>query len=118
MLKYAINVASKSVDYRPKVTIKATASGVDSKYKLAIYIGGKCVATGSNTEVAYNAGETKGDINYTVKVIDASGNIVKDTDGNEMPKDGKVSCNSGFFKKLVAFFKGLFGMLPSVTVAP
>ena len=115
-----INVAGgRSVDYRSKVIIKAKASGVDSKYKLAIYVGNNRVATGSNTEVTYNAGETKGDINYTVKVVDANGNIAKDANGNEISKDGgKISCNSGFFKKLVAFFKGLFGSLPNVTVQP
>ena len=115
-----INVAGgRSVDYRSKVTIRATATGVDSSYRLAIYVGNNRVATGSNTEVTYNAGETKGDINYTVKVVDANGNIAKDANGNEISKDGgKISCNSGFFKKLVAFFKGLFGSLPNVTVQP
>ena len=118
MIKPVINVASRTVDYRSKVTIKATASGVDSSYRLAIYVGNNRVATGSNTEVTYNAGETKGDINYTVKVVDANNTIAKDANGNEISKGGKVSCNSGFFKKLVAFFKGLFNKLPSVTVAP
>ena len=115
-----INVAGvRSVDYRSKVTIKAKASGVDSSYRLAIYVGNNRVATGSNTEVSYSVGETKGDINYTVKVVDANGNIAKDANGNEISKaGGKVSCNSGFFKKLVAFFKGLFGSLPNVTVQP
>jgi hypothetical protein len=118
MIKPVINVASTTVDYRSKVTIKAKASGIDSSYKLAIYVGNNRVAIGSNTEVTYNAGETKGDINYTVKVVDANNTIAKDASGNEISKGGKVSCNSGFFKKLVAFFKGLFNKLPSVTVAP
>ncbi len=118
MIKPVINVASRTVDYRSKVTIKAKASGVDTSYRLAIYVGNNRVATGSNTEVTYNAGETKGDINYTVKVVDANNTVAKDANGNEISKEGKVSCNSGFFKKLVAFFKGLFNKLPSVTVAP
>ena len=115
-----INVAgSRTVDYRSKVTITAKASGVDSSYRLAIYVGNNRVATGSNTEVSYSVGETKGDVNYTVKVVDANGNIAKDASGNEISKaGGKISCNSGFFKKLVAFFKGLFGSLPNVTVQP
>ncbi len=115
-----INVAgSRTVDYRTKVTIKATATGVDSSYRLAIYVGNSRVATGSSTEVSYSKGETTGDINYTVKVVDANGNIAKDANGKEISKDGgKISCNSGFFKKLVAFFKGLFGSLPNVTVQP
>lgn len=114
----AVNVADgRKVDYRTKVTIKATASGVDSKYKLAIYVGDKCVI-GSNTEVTYNVGEIKGDIDYTVKVIDSSNNTAKDANGTEISKDGKISCNSGLFKRFAAFFKGLFNRLPSVTVEP
>ena len=37
----------------------------------------------------------------------------------ELKKDGgKITCDAGFFKKIVAFFKGLFGALPSVEIKP
>ncbi|MCQ2477032.1 MAG: hypothetical protein MJ125_04270, partial [Clostridia bacterium] len=58
-------------------------------------------------------------INYTVKVIDANGKVQKDSNGNELSKDGgKITCNAGFFKKLMAFFKSLFNLLPKVEVKP
>lgn len=69
-------------------------------------------------EATYDVGEIKSDINYTVKIIDANGNVQKDASGNELSKDSKVTCNASFFKKLVAFFKGLFGSLPVVTIKP
>lgn len=118
--KYAkINVAAeKTVDYKSKVTIKATATEIPSGYYLAIFVNDKQVAKGNNTEVTYEAGQITSDINYTVKVIDAKDNVQSDGKGKELSKDSKVTCNSGFFKKIIAFFKGLFGKLPSVVVKP
>ncbi|MCQ2481264.1 MAG: hypothetical protein MJ121_04010 [Clostridia bacterium] len=114
-----INVAAaKTVDYRSKVTIKATATGVPEGYYLVMTVNGKEIK-GSNTEVSYDAGNIKGDVSYSVKVVDAKGNVQKDSAGNALSKDGgKITCNAGFFKKIIAFFKSLFGSLPVVTVKP
>ena len=114
-----INVATaKTVDYKSKATIKATATGVPEGYYLVMTVNGKEIK-GSNTEVSYDAGNIKGDVSYSVKVVDAKGNIQKDSAGNALSKDGgKITCNAGFFKKIIAFFRGLFGLLPVVVVKP
>ncbi|MCQ2476175.1 MAG: hypothetical protein MJ173_09795, partial [Clostridia bacterium] len=110
---------AQTVDYRSIVTITATATDVPDDCKLAIYLGSQKVATGDNKSVSYSVGELKSDINYTVKVIDANGKVQKDSNENELSKDGgKITCNAGFFKKLIAFFKGLFNLLPKVEVKP
>ena len=110
-----INIASdRTVDYRTNVTIKATASGVKPDYTLALYIDNDCkVLNNGNdgvTDVTYYVVEVKSDVKYTVKLFDGYGNVISE--------EGTIYCNSGFFKKLVAFFKGLFGSLPNVTVQP
>ena len=113
--------SAQTIDYRSIVTITATATaaGVPDDCKLAIYLGSQKVAEGDNKSVSYEYGEIKSDINYTVKVIDANGKVQKDSNGNELSKDGgKITCNAGFFKKLIAFFKGLFKSLPKVEVKP
>ena len=47
--------------------------------------------------------------------VGLSANIIID----KISKDGgKITCNAGFFKKLIAFFKGLFKSLPKVEVKP
>ena len=119
-LNAKINVASaKSVDYKAQVTIKATANGVPTGYSLAMYVNGKQVAKGSNTEVTYTVGQATSDINYTVKVIDAKGNVQKDSANKDLAKDGgKITVNSSFFAKIIAFFKSLFGSLSKVEVKP
>ncbi len=117
--KVLINISAlkENVDYRSIITVKATAKNIPEGYILAMYIDGKTVK-GTNTEVSYEYGELKSNIDYTVKVIDTNGNVQKDSNGNELSKDSKITVNAGFFKKLVAFFKGLFKLLPEVEVKP
>lgn len=114
-----IKVASeKNVDYRSKVIIKATATGVPEGCFLIMTVDGKEIK-GTNTEVSYEITELKADVTYSVRVADANGNIMKSADGSLLEKEGgKITCSSGLFKKIVAFFKGLFKLLPAVEVEP
>lgn len=108
----AVTFKSGNVDYRNIVTLRATCSNLPANYKLAVYGSGTTpLATGSNTSVEYSVGEMKDNATYTVKVLNGSGEVVGGTSVS-----ATVSVNKGFFKKLVAFFKGLFGSLPKVTV--
>ena len=69
--------------------------------------------------MVYEYGELTSDLNYYVKIVDKNGNIQKDANGNNLKKDGgTITCNAGFFQKLIAFFQGLFSMLPRKTVKP
>ena len=51
----------------------------------------------------------KGSATITAKVVDKNGNAVKDANGNEITASQKLTSKAGFFQKLVAFFKKLFG---------
>lgn len=114
-----INVASpRKVDYKTNVTVKATATGVPEGYYLVLFTD-NAMYKGSNTEVVAQIGNIKSDVTYTVKVVNENGVVQKDGEGNDLVKDGgRITCNNGFFVKLIAFFKGLFGMLPSLTIEP
>ena len=52
---------------------------------------------------------SKGSATITAKVVDKSGNAVKDANGNEITASQQLTSKAGFFQKLVAFFKKLFG---------
>ena len=107
-----------TLDYRTVLTIKATASGLGSDYYLVLVVDGREIK-GTNTSVSCEYGEIKGNVNYYVKIVDKDNHIQKDSDGRELKKDGgRITCNAGFFKKLIAFFKGLFKILPQKTVEP
>ena len=110
--------SSATVDYRSIVTITATATGVPEGYVLAIFDGNTELARGDNKSVSYKVGEMKSGRTFTVKVIDANGNVQKDSSGAELSKTCEVKVNSGFFAKLIAFFRGLFRLLPNIDIKP
>ena len=117
--KAKLNVkSSATVDYRATVTVTATASGVPSGYYLAVYEGNTLKQKGDNKSVSFNAGEMTADKTFTVKIIDSKNAVQKDSNGNAHQKNVEVKVKQGFFDKLIAFFKGLFGSLPKVEIKP
>ena len=52
---------------------------------------------------------SKGSATITAKVVDKNGNAVKDASGNEITASQQLTSKAGFFQKLAAFFKKLFG---------
>ena len=52
---------------------------------------------------------SKGSATITARVVDKNGNAVKDANGNEITASQSLTSKAGFFQKLVAFFKKLFG---------
>ena len=52
---------------------------------------------------------SKGSATITAKVVDKNGNAVKNANGNEITASQQLTSKAGFFQKLVAFFKKLFG---------
>ena len=52
---------------------------------------------------------SKGSATITAKVVDKNGNAVKDANGNEITASQSLTSKAGFFQKLAAFFKKLFG---------
>ncbi|MBQ8944847.1 MAG: InlB B-repeat-containing protein [Clostridia bacterium] len=115
---------STTVDYRSKVNITATASGVPDGYFLAIYSGNTLLEKGTKDKVTYTPkdnnkpAELKSDTTYTVKVIDSKNAVQKDSSGKDLTANVEIKVKQGFFDKLIAFFKGLFGLLPTVEIKP
>lgn len=107
--------AGKQINYKEKVKINVTAVNMSDGYAVVILDGSSEKARGSGS-ASFTSEELTGAKTYTVKVIDASGNTVKDADGNDITKEINVTVNSGFFKRLIAFFKGIFGGQPTITL--
>ncbi len=116
--------SSTTVDYRSKVNITATASGVPDGYFLAVYSGNTLLEKGTKDKVTYTPkdnnkpAELKSDTSYTVKVIDGKNTVQKDSNGKDLAANVEIKVKQGFFDKLIAFFKGLFGLLPTVEIKP
>lgn len=52
---------------------------------------------------------SSGSAAITAKIVDKNGNAVKDANGNEITASQALTSKAGFFQKLAAFFKKLFG---------
>lgn len=111
--------ASTEIEYAATVTVKATVTDVPKGYYVALYDGNTQLAKGNNTKVSYTfPGEFTSTKNITVKIIDDDENVQKDGSGNDLTGNVEIKAKSGFFAKLIAFFKRLFKALPVVTVEP
>ena len=117
---YALIYIKKTatVSYRTKVIVTATANNVPSGYYLAIYEGGIQRVKGDNKSVTYDAGEMRESTTFTVKVVDGKNNVQKDTTNHALSKECTVTVNSDFFARLIAFFQGIFGLIPQTEIKP
>jgi len=106
-----------TVDYKSNVTVTATASGLPAGYLVALYDGGNQLAKSDSGTVSYSIGKMKESKTLTAKIIDVQGNAQTNTDGI-LEKDFTITVKTGLFDKLIAFFKGLFGLLPKITLNP
>ncbi len=100
----------KTVEHRSKVVITSRAANVPDGFYLGITVNNKLVATGDNEEVTYTVDEITEDTTFYTYIYDASGKIAT----KNPHKTDVANVNTGFFAKIVSFFKGLFGMLPTV----
>lgn len=60
--------------------------------------------------LVFEVSPESGSVEVVAKLVDSNGNILNDKNGNEISDSQKVSVNSGFFQKLISFFKNLFGI--------
>ncbi len=67
--------------------------------------------------VSYSMEKMKESKTLTAKIIDVQGNAQANTDGI-LEKSFMITVNTGFFAKLKAFLRGLFGLLPKITLNP
>lgn len=105
----------KGVSYKNRVKFTVSASGLPEGYTIALYENGRRVDS-NDSSIGYTSGELTSNVKYTVKVIAPDGSVAKTSSGAELSKSFNVSVNSGFFQKLIAFFKGLFGGQPIVNI--
>ncbi len=97
--------AARTVDYKATVTFHYEAKNIYEGSKVHWYINGQDKGTNPDLRV------DKAKASYTVqiKLIASDGKTVLKESEVE-----KVNVKTGFFAKVVGFFKGIFGMLPKL----
>ena len=108
---------STEVGYKSTVTVTTTAEGVPEGFFVALYDGDTQLAKGDNKTVSYTMPKMKSGKTLTAKIIDSNGNVQSNADG-KLEKEIKITVKTGFFDKVKAFFLGLFGLLPKITLNP
>ncbi len=103
-LKIRNNPGTKTINYGDILRLTAeTANQPDNTY-IWWYVDGTKKGEGNTFEVSPESGS----VEVTAKLVDANGNVVIDKNGNEVYDSQTVTVKSGFFQKLISFFKNLF----------
>ena len=104
------NPSTKTISYKSGIILHATADNLPA--------GAKIVWEKDNDNFSMSddgngnckiISKANGSTTFTVKVKLADGSIAKDSNGNEISAQVTMNSKAGFFDKIVAFFKGLFG---------
>jgi len=103
----AINgfMKSRSVDYKTTVNFSARVTDAPSGAKVHWYVNGKDSGTGETFTVK----QATASYNIQAKLVGSDGKVLAESETES------VSVNTGFFARLIAFFRNLFGSLPVIT---
>lgn len=108
-----------TADFGSRVHITATVTKVPEGYELWIYKDGEAVKGGAVTDgeltLDWTSDKLNADTVITVKLIDQAGKVARN---EKLPlmSTVNVSVKTGFFARIIAFFKGLFGLLETVEI--
>ena len=106
------NPGSTSLSYGDSIKLTATVADAPEGAKIYWYVDGN--KKGEGESFTYTP---EGNVEITVKLVDTNGNPLKDSDGNEISDSENVNVKNGFFQKLIAFFKKLFGLTKTIIQA-
>lgn len=112
-VKIKNNPGSKTINYGETLRLTAITTDMPANAKIYWYVDGVKKGEGET----FNVSLSSGSVEITVKVVDANGNVLVNTNGNEVSDSQKVSVNSSFWQKIVSFFKNLFGMNRTIVQA-
>lgn len=106
VLKIKNNPVTKTINYGE--TLRLTAEVTDRPENSFVwwYVNGTKNAEGETFEILPQSGS----VTITAKLVDTNGNAILNSQGNEISDSETVTVNSGFFQKLISFFKNLFGI--------
>ncbi|MEE1012268.1 MAG: InlB B-repeat-containing protein [Acutalibacteraceae bacterium] len=97
------NPGTKTIKYGEKLRLTAVTANLPEGAKLYWYVDGAKKGEGTTFEVS----PTSGTVEVSVKIVDINGNPYAEAQASDSQR---VSVNSGFFQKIISFFKNLFGM--------
>lgn len=108
-LKIKNNPGVKTINYGETLRLTAEVKNAPADAKIFWYVDNVKRAEGETFELSTESGAV-----VTVKLAFADGNFITDKNGEEISDQQTVNVKSGFFQKLISFFKKLFGISRTV----
>ncbi|MBR4859231.1 MAG: leucine-rich repeat protein [Clostridia bacterium] len=112
-IKIKNNNGSKTINYGETLKLTATVTDKPANSKIYWYVDGFIAGEGE----VFNINFEKGTKIVTVKLVDSNGVVYQNANGDEIADSETVTINSGFFQKIISFFKNLFGINRTVVQA-
>ena len=106
--------SNTTVEYRSVVTLTAVAENMPQGCSLVLYSGDDELERSTNGKIEYEVGQITGSKTFTVKVVDYSGKVLAYKNGSPVEKSFRIEVQGGFFARIIAAFKALFRLLPTV----
>lgn len=106
VLKIKNNPGTKTINYGELLRLTAEVTDKPENTMIWWYVNGSKKGEGETFEISPQSGS----VTITAKLVDTNGNAILNSQGNEISDSETVTVNSGFFQKLISFFKNLFGI--------
>ena len=100
------NPGMRTVNYGHILMLLADVTNKPEGAQVYWYVDGEKVCVGQNFDFYYESGTKY----VTAVLVDEMGNPYLDANGNELSDSQVVTIKTGFFQKLILFFKNLFGI--------
>ena len=105
-IKIRNNSGTKTINYGETLCLTAETTDQPDNTSVWWYVDRIKSGEGNTFEISPKSGS----IEVTAKLVDTNGNVIIDKNNNEIFDSQTVSVKSGFFQKIISFFKNLFGL--------
>lgn len=102
-IKIYNNKGNQTIDYGEKLMFAAVTTNKPVGSKIYWYVNGVKKGEGPTFELSSSS-----DVTVTVKLVDSNGNAYRTVSGKELSDSEKVTVNSNFWQRLIAFFREMF----------
>lgn len=100
------NPGTATIKYGETLKLTAVVEKPVDGIRICWFVDGEKVAEGETFNLTFENG-TK---TVEVKIVDGNGKVLQNENGKDIADSQKVTVKAGFFRKLISFFKNLFGL--------
>ncbi len=104
-IKIYNNKGNQTIDCGEKLMLAAVTTNKPAGSKIYWYVNGVKKGEGTTFELSASS-----DVTVTVKLVDSNGTPYRTASGKELSDSEKITVNSGFWQRIIAFFREMLKM--------